>query len=565
VGPAARAALVVVVLAVTAGAGWLTWHAYLARSDEEGGPGAGDRAGAGGRAGFGGLGADEVAPTLHAGLDPRRIAVLYFDDHSPGRSLRYLADGLTEELQGALTRVGPLDVLSSNAVRPVRDGRITADSLIRALRVGTYVEGSVERSGDRVRVNVDLIDASTGSQLAVHTIERPMGELFALQDSLVAEVSETLRRRLGVEVEARRSRTQTTSVEAWTLVQRAGRLMEGLPDLWATDTANARRGLDRADSLLARAAAADPRWPEPEIRRGWLARMRARYAGVIPGQATAPPLRAGLDDADRALRLAADDPDALELRGTLESGLARVVKDSAQHDTLLARAERDLRSAVGRDSTLAEAWWQLGEIERQRDRFAESVRLSERALREDAYLQDAPQIMRQLFYTSFETEDIARARHWCGEGRRRFPGWSDFVLCQLLVDASVESVPPAPARARALADTVVLLSPAADSAAWRAYATLQVAKVYARAGEPDSARAWIARTYVDGSPQPWLAYDEAHARLLLGEKARALELLRGYLKAHPDRRAYWPKDWWLRSLWSDPGFKAMVGGRAGAG
>src|SRR6202008_3448440 len=76
------------------------------------------------------------------GNDPRRIAVLYFDDHTPGGGMRYLAEGLTEDLTQQLGQVGALQVASLSAVKPSRAGHQPLDSLVSRLRLGTLVEGS---------------------------------------------------------------------------------------------------------------------------------------------------------------------------------------------------------------------------------------------------------------------------------------------------------------------------------------------------------------------------------------------------------------------------------------
>jgi hypothetical protein len=89
---------------------------------------------------------------------------------------------------------------------------------------------------------------------------------------------------------------------------------------------------------------------------------------------------------------------------------------------------------------------------------------------------------------------------------------------------------------------------------------MQVAKVLARAGMRDSARAVI--TLARGASTPdWLSYDEAHARLLLGERDHALHLLGISLRSSPDT-AYLARDWWFDGLHDDPRFKALVGGHA---
>src|SRR6476660_8052411 len=93
------------------------------------------------------------------GPDAHRVAVLYFDSPAGQDSMRYLASGLTEGLIGQLREVQTLDVISPNGVAPYRGDTLPRDSVAKALNVGTLVQGDVEKSGDRVRVTVRLVDA----------------------------------------------------------------------------------------------------------------------------------------------------------------------------------------------------------------------------------------------------------------------------------------------------------------------------------------------------------------------------------------------------------------------
>src|SRR5207247_10492134 len=97
------------------------------------------------------------------GLDPRRVAVLYFEDLSSKRSLAYLSDGLTEALIRELGRVAGLEVVSKNGVAPYRDPGIPRDSVGRALGAGTLVQGSVEEVGERYRVSMRLLEGARGA------------------------------------------------------------------------------------------------------------------------------------------------------------------------------------------------------------------------------------------------------------------------------------------------------------------------------------------------------------------------------------------------------------------
>jgi serine/threonine-protein kinase len=85
-----------------------------------------------------------AAEALGAGLDPQRVAVLYFEDHSSNGKLAYLADGLTETLIGQLSHSRSLDVVSRNGVAPFRRPGVALDSVARALEAGSLIVGTVE-------------------------------------------------------------------------------------------------------------------------------------------------------------------------------------------------------------------------------------------------------------------------------------------------------------------------------------------------------------------------------------------------------------------------------------
>ena len=187
--------------------------------------------------------------------------MLYFEK-APGASdsLSYLADGLTEALIRELGGVSGLQVISSNGVRPYRSGNTPLQGSPRTSRSARWSRASIAQSGDRLRVNVSLVDAGTGVELGSKTLERPRAEIFALQDDLAKEVSVFLRQRLGQAIELQKTQVGTRSTEAWELVQRAEQLTNEVdPLLAAADTAAAGRRLAGADSLLAQAEQRDAR------------------------------------------------------------------------------------------------------------------------------------------------------------------------------------------------------------------------------------------------------------------------------------------------------------------
>ena len=116
-------------------------------------------------------------------------------------------------------------------------------------------------------------------------------------------------------------------------------------------------------------------------------------------------------------------------------------------------------------------------------------------------------------------------------------------------------------RAWELFDEIKRLMPPQRQAFYIPAAKVQVAAVLARAGQADSARALIQQARAGASDEvlAWLAYDEAHAWLLLGERDRALQALTLWLENEPQDKTYIAADPWFQELRDDRRFKALVG------
>jgi TolB-like protein len=495
-------------------------------------------------------------------FDPRRIAVLYFDDDSPGGELGYLARGLTGELIDELSQVPALDVVSRGAVKAYHDGGVSFDSLVAGLRVGSVVEGSVQRSGDSVRVTVQLVDTNRRAHLESRTIVRPLGDLFSLESALAAEVGGFLRRRLGQEVRLVQTASETRSAPARDRVLRAEQARDDATRLarrhHPLDAASAARLLARADSLLATAEAADPAWARPTVLRGFVALSRS---SLSPGSARAPLLAAAAAHADRVLAREPRNGWALELRGRAVWQAAVEGADTTGQARRLDGAERDLRAALEADSTLASGWAALSQLLRLRGRFAESDLAARRALAQDAYLDDADEILRRLYFGAMAQGDYAAARGLCGPAHAQFPGVWRFVECRLTLLREDPALAPDAAQAWALAAELDGLDPAPRARdEGRAYSPLfrraAVAAVLARAGAGDSARAVLARARAqagaDEELRVPLLLDEAYVSLLLGDRAGARRLLEGYLAARPAFRPYLARDILFRDLFAHP-------------
>jgi eukaryotic-like serine/threonine-protein kinase len=516
------------------------------------------------------------ATEARATLDPKRIAVLYFDDLTPGRTLTHVANGLTEDLIDELSQVRALHVISPNGVKPYQGRSPPVDSLARALGVGTIVSGSLASSGQRLRVTVRLVDARSGQQLQSRTLEQPSQDLFALQDTLTEQVALFLRERLGREIRRREQRAGTRSVRAWEMVQRAEELArQGAASIRAGEDRAAVEQLLRADTLFRAAEHLDSSWIAPTLGRGWVARSlafvspgpggggnssgAAESPSLGPGETSVPWMLRGIEHAESVLERRPGDAEALALRGDLRYRLV-VLGSPTYADNLLPLAEDDLFRAVQTRPDLARAWYSLGDLYWRQARFTESAHALRNAYDADAFLTEMRSVITVLFFASLNTGRFEDARSWCRTGTARYPEDPRFAECELtLLGWSARGRRQVAAAWRQVAEIERRDTAGVLSATW-AYRRMMVAAVLARTGMRDSARAVVGRTRAELSKPSNSADDllEAYVRVLLEEPEEVLRLLTAYLRAVPHDRALVARTPWFRELHTDPRFRALL-------
>lgn len=121
------------------------------------------------------------------------IAVLPFTDMSPGRDQDYLCEGLAEEVINALTRLAGLRVVSRTASFQFRASGMDVRQVGRQLNVGALLEGSVRKSGNQLRVTVQLIDVESGYHCWSERFDRKLEDVFAIEDEIAESVATNLR------------------------------------------------------------------------------------------------------------------------------------------------------------------------------------------------------------------------------------------------------------------------------------------------------------------------------------------------------------------------------------
>ena len=162
------------------------------------------------------VGSAQSGETAQTSPSPPRlsIVVLPFANLSGDPEQDYFVDGVTENLTTDLSRIGGLFVIARNSAFSYKGKAIDVRQVGRELNVRYVLEGSVQRSGKRLRVNVQLIDAESGKHLWAERFDKPVADLFDMQDEIVSRLAHTLGAQLIV-AEARRAERSLIPMQ-WT-------------------------------------------------------------------------------------------------------------------------------------------------------------------------------------------------------------------------------------------------------------------------------------------------------------------------------------------------------------
>ena len=146
------------------------------------------------------LGGSAAGPPERPALplpDKPSLAVLPFENLSGDAEQGYFADGIVEDIITALSKVSGLFVIARNSSFAYRGKAVDVRQVGRELGVRYVLEGSVQKAGDRVRVTAQLVDARTGGHVWAERYDRPLGDIFAVQDEVTAAIAA----RLGATIE----------------------------------------------------------------------------------------------------------------------------------------------------------------------------------------------------------------------------------------------------------------------------------------------------------------------------------------------------------------------------
>ena len=188
-------------------------------------------------------------------ISSKSIAVLPFENLSDDKQNAYFADGVQDEILTDLAKIADLKVISRTSVMQYRDaGARNLREIAQQLGVAHFLEGSVQRAGDRVRVNAQLIDARTDAHLWAQTYDRDLADVFAIQSEIAETIAEQLQAQLSPHERAAIAMAPTNDVVANDLYVRA----QALDDL--SNDPGAKDELLQAIDLLEEAVRRDPKF-----------------------------------------------------------------------------------------------------------------------------------------------------------------------------------------------------------------------------------------------------------------------------------------------------------------
>ena len=287
------------------------------------------------------------------------IVVLPLQNMSGDPEQEYFADGLTENLTTDLSRIGDLFVIGRNTAFTYKGRKIDLKQIGRELGVRYALEGSVQRGGDRIRVNVQLIDTVTGGHLWAERFDRDRGDIFTMQDEISRRTAYILTKHVTTAELARRKRDASNS-DADDFVLRARD-----PKLWGSTPENYAARIN----LSEQAARLDPQ--NVDAWSGIAANLAVRlFLGWSPARSN--DLRSATAALQRALEINPNDHYVVFAKGHV--ALAR--RDFAEaHEAYVYATELNPSRAVCHQLT-GMAKTALGRAEEAFEPLNEAIRLS---------------------------------------------------------------------------------------------------------------------------------------------------------------------------------------------
>ncbi len=295
-----------------------------------------------------------------AGQPRLSIIVLPFTNIGGDSEQDYFVDGVTESLTTDLSRIRGSFVIARNTAFTYRGKAFDVTQIGRELNVRYALEGSAQRSGNRMRMNAQLIDTQSGSHLWAERFERPVTDLFEMQDEIVARIANTLNAQL-IAAEARRAERAPTPDSLDLYFQGEAWVNKGVTF----------ENLSKARSFFERALALDPANVDALAS---LSQVEANFAISLSTDDKAARFAAAEEAATRALSLAPDHALAHLSLGMVLGFTNRAAQGIAEYERALTLD----RNMAGAHSLIGQNKLFIGLAEESEAHVLEALRLSPR-------------------------------------------------------------------------------------------------------------------------------------------------------------------------------------------
>jgi TolB-like protein len=296
-------------------------------------------------------------------LPDKSIAVLPFENFSEDKAFAFFADGVHDEILNDLAKIADLKVISRTSVMQYKNTATrNLPEIAQALKVVHVLEGSVQRSGNRVRVSAQLIDARNDTHVWVEKYDRELADVFAIQSEIAQKIAEQLQAKLSPKEKSAISERPTSDLTAYDLYLRAKELIYDS----AVNPSRRRENDFKAEQLLDQAVARDPAF--------LLAHCQLAYAHdeiyFLNYDHSQTRLALAETSVRAALRLQPDSGET-HLAQAIHFYWGYLNYERAREE--LAKAQRALPNNT-------RIFWILGLIDRRQGRWDEAIRNLERAV-----------------------------------------------------------------------------------------------------------------------------------------------------------------------------------------
>ena len=452
-------------------------------------------------------------------LDKRRIAVLPFTNISPDPADEYFADGMTEELISTMSRISGMKVIARTSIMGYKGGHKKVDEVARELGVGTVLEGSVRKAGNRIRITAQLIDCETSEHMWVESYDRELEDVFAVQSDISKTVAEALKVQLLSREMLVIDKRHTANPEAYTLYLK-GRFY------WNERT---QQSVNKALKCFEKATGIDP-----------------GFALAYSGLADCYNLLAGFDwmAPDRAYPLAKSfSTKALEIDESLAEAHASLAVTLRNQLWDFRSAERELRRAIELRPSYAPAYHWLAGVVGSLGRIEEALACEKTGVEIDPYSPIVNTGFGYWLSVAGKTDDAMK------QYTRTIEFDPDYILARVQkseVHVNLSEYDAAVEEARKAVD-IERTSPTELNLAW----------AYAAAGRRDEAQDILDNVKSRAAKEHVCPVAIACVELALGRTLEGFDSLEKALEERDDCLLDLLSEPWFRQYRSDPKWKQI--------